>query len=208
MMSDWVADAWASDGPAALPRTLEACTGYARTLARFHLAQGPQDAPAARGEHPVFRVLASAAARSRVRWVSAIEDPGPHNAMVDAGGQVWLVDLPTRPVVTFVEHDLGMLATRLVAALQRGSGSRYVPRLGHYRKVIDAVVDGYRAEAGDEIPIDRSLVVAQVAANAVTRAVRTKDKPLNWRIESTCREGLASVALVVGALAGRFRPAR
>lgn len=138
--------------------------------------------------------------------VRSIDDPGPHNTVVDTNGGLWLIDLPADAQDVMVERDVARLISRVVASIHRPSSSRWIP----YHPVVDAVIEGYQTiRAPEGRSVDRSLVYACLAADAALKVVFTRRRlPPGTRLECFVRESYATVTLATRALWLRVRGSR
>lgn len=191
-------------------------TAAAALVARFHRAMAdssPDDwgiPPSASGgiETGMAARLISALRGSRgidrSERVRSIDDPGPHNTILDANNDLWLIDLPADFQEVMVERDIARLVSRVVGAIHRASTSRWVP----YHPVVDAVIAGYERDASPSTRrIDRSLVYACLAADAAVKVALTRRRlPPGTRLECFFRESFA--ALTLGGRALRLRITR
>ena len=219
-VSAWFAQTFADCEPSeAFARSLEISRRYASLLAHYHHAMSdmemladviPRKSKTIEQAGLAVRMIALLRGGKGVRRserVRSIDDPGPHNAVEAPDGALWLIDLPAHFESVMVERDIARLASRQVGAVRQHTASSWVPRLRHYRRIVDAVVDGYESVGSPESrPVDLALVYACLAADAALKTARTRRRLApGARLEAFVRELLATVLLGVGALWLRFR---
>ena len=220
-MRHWFAAAFADLPPDdAVARSMEASARvggliahYHQAMADLHLADSGVPEKSATMEESgsavrLIRVLRGRRGADRSERVRSIDDPGPHNTVVGHNGELWLIDLPAHLQVVMLERDIARLASRLVGAVQKHSNSVWVPRMRHYRGVVDAVVDGYeKVGSPRERPIDLSLVYACLALDAMLKVAHTRGRRApGRRLEPFVRESLAVLGLTARTLWLRARP--
>lgn len=203
----------------AFRRSLEISRRYASLLAHYHRAMSdmdmladviPRKSKTTEQAGLAVRLIAMLRGKKGVRQserVRSIDDPGPHNAVEAPDGALWLIDLPAHLESVMVERDMARLASRQVGAVQKNTDALWIPRLKHYRRIMDAVINGYESVGSpQDKPVDRALLYACLAADAALKTARTRRrrKP-GTRLEAFVRELLAAVLLGIGALWLRFR---
>jgi hypothetical protein len=206
----------------AVARSFDVSTRLAEMLAHYHEAMADWD-PAGSGvpqksatigesgsAFQLVRILRGRRGVDRSERVRSIADPGAHNTVVGPNGELWLIDLPANLQVVTVERDIARLATRLLGSIQRHSKSLWVPRMLHYRGVVDAVVEGYeRVGSPSRRPIDLSLVYAYFTTEAVLKVAHPRGRRApGRRLEAFARGSLAVVRLTARTLWLRARPRR
>ncbi len=222
-MRTWYADTFASLPVAEAVAQSQRVSGQlAGLVAHYHQAMADAD-PAERGlplkattmeesgmAVRLIRVLRGSRGLARAERVRSIDDPGAHNTVVTADGALWLIDLPAHLQMVTLERDIARLASRMVGAVQKHSNSLWLPRMGHYRGIVDAVVEGYEAVGSPEgRPVDVSLVYACLTADAVLKVARTRGRRVpGTRLEAFVRESLAAIALAGRTLRLRVAPGR
>jgi len=222
-MRQWFAAIFAELPPDdALARSLVVSARLAGIVAHYHRAMADSEPAwtgvpqklATREESGsavrLIRMLRGGRAVDRSERVRSIDDPGAHNTVVGLDGELWLIDLPAHVSVVTPERDVARLASRLVGAIQRHSNSLWVPRMRHYRSVVDAVVDGYVSVGSPgQQPVDLPLVYACLTSDAVLKVARTRGRRApGRRLEAFVRESLAAVGLTARTLWLRARPRR
>jgi len=203
----------------AVGRSMEACARVAGLMAHYHQAMAdfdladsgvPQKSATVEESGSAVRLIRILRGRpgvDRSERVRSIDDPGPHNTVVGHNGELWLIDLPAHLQVVMLERDIARLASRLVGAVQKHSNSVWVPRMRHYRGVVDAVVDGYeKVGSPRERSIDLSLVYACLTLDAMLKVAHTRVRRApGRRLEPFVRESLAVVGLTARTLWLRVR---
>ncbi len=203
----------------AFRQSLDMSRRYASLLAHYHQAMSdmdmlagviPKKSKTIKQSGLAIRLIAMLRGKKGVRQsecVRSIDDPGPHNAVEAPDGSLWLIDLPAHFEVVMVERDIARLASRQVGAVRKFTASSWIPRLAHYRRIVDTVIDGYeRIGSPQGKPVDRALVYACLATDTALKTVRTRRRLApGERLEGFVRELLATVLLSAGALWLRFR---
>ncbi|MGI9452466.1 MAG: hypothetical protein ACR2QH_17775 [Geminicoccaceae bacterium] len=207
----------------AFRRSLEMSSRYASLLAHYHRAMSdtemlegviPKKAETIEQAGLAVFMIAMLRGNKGVRQserVRSICDPGPHNAIEAPDGSLWLIDLPAHLETVMVERDIARLVGRQVGAVRKFTTS-WIPRLGHYRRIVDAVIDGYESVGSpkNRLVVDRALVYACLATDAALKTARTFRRlapgaKLGAKLEAFVRELLATILLGAGALWLRFR---
>lgn len=211
--SEWIAgtsvEEWLGDelrglsSSAAVTRTLDIASAMAGLVAHFHAATADHTSHNARiarsRSDRVVETLAGPRAVQSSRRVRSIDDPGPHNTIRDAHGDLWLIDLPADEELVLVERDLARLVSRIVGSIHRHSTATWVP----YQPVVEAVIAGYVRNGASDV--NRALVSACLATDAATKVALTRRRlPPGTRLECFVRESAAAVTLTASALRARL----
>ena len=219
-MRHWFAATFADLPPDdAEARSLEASTRVGGLMAHYHQAMAdfdladrgaPQKTATLEESGSAVRLIRILRGRQGVRRserVRSIDDPGPHNTVVGPNGGLWLIDLPAHLQVVMLERDVARLASRLVGAVQVYSNSFWMPRIRHYRGIVDAVVDGYeKVGSPSRRSIDLPLVYACLTTDALLKVALTRARRSSGtRLEAFVRESLAVVGLTARTLWLRAR---
>lgn len=219
-MTSWFAATYETCEPGeAFRRSLEMSRRYASLLAHYHHAMSDMEMLA--DEIPrksktieqagfgvrIVAMLRGGRGVSQAERVRSIDDPGPHNSVEAPDGSLWLIDLPAHFHSVMVERDIARFVSRQVGAVRKHARSSWFPRLWHYRRIANAVVDGYESVGSPgSTSLDLPLVYACLAADAAVKTARTRKRLApGVRLEAFVREALAMSFLGIGALWLRVR---
>ena len=220
-MRTWFSETFADCEPGvAFLRAIEISGRYAPLLAHYHHAMSdtemlidviPRKAKAIEQtglSQRLIKLLRGGKAVERSERVRSIDDPGPHNTVEAPDGSLWMIDLPAHFILVIVERDIARFASRQAGAVRKYSNTSWIPRLAHYRRIVDAVVDGYESVGSPKSrPLDLPLVYACLGVDAALKAARTHRRlPQGARLEAFVYEFLTAILLSIVALWLRFCP--
>lgn len=219
-MRTWFSETFVGCEPGvAFLRAIEISSHYAPLLAHYHHAMSdtemlidviPRKANAIEQtglSQYLIKLLRGGKAVEQSERVRSIDDPGPHNTVEAPDGSLWMIDLPAHFILVIIERDIARFASRQAGAVRKYSNTLWIPRLAHYRRIVDAVVEGYESVGSPKNrPLDLPLVYACLGVDAALKAARTHRRlPPGTRLEAFVYESLTAVLLSIVALWMRFR---
>ena len=137
----------------------------------------------------------------RTPLVRSLGDSGPHNIIVEADGNLRLIDLPTSVVITYPEFDVARLALRISRRTEATMHPSWLPNLRLQDTILQAVLQGYyeRRESNYKTV---SLIYAAQASETMARTIsRLKSHP--FEISAALREGLRGIAFAARSIKSR-----